>query len=251
MTCASCTGAVERLLDSLPSVKNASVSLLTESAEAEHDITAIKPETIASEIEDIGFEATVIESFPMQSAAASSSSSIEMSELSSGQQLTELQLAITGMTCATCSGAIERSLASTPGVIWSRVNLLTEDASIRFDAQLISARALIESIEEIGFGAELKRTKSKFDDLQHSQFKTIEMYRKKFLFAVTFALPTTILAMAPMLGISLGSAIMSRVYNDLSWHALLLWVMSSPVYLGLGPSFFVPAWRGLRHGSLK
>lgn len=242
MTCASCTGSVERLLLTLPTVTSASVSLLTESAEVVHDESKLPSKQIAEEITDIGFDATVLESHDLNPPT------LEMTTIkSSTPQLTELSLHITGMTCATCVSTIERTLSSTQGVEWHRVNLLTEDAIIRFDANLINARTLIESIEDVGFGAELKRA-NKFDDLQRSQTTTIESYRRRFLFALLFALPTSILAMAPMLGISMGS-LMSRVRGDLSIHALLLWILSSPVYLGLGPTFFMPAWRGLRHGS--
>ena len=44
----------------------------------------------------------------------------------------ELDLAIGGMTCASCSGRVERALRKVPGVEEATVNLATESARVRF-----------------------------------------------------------------------------------------------------------------------
>lgn len=46
--------------------------------------------------------------------------------------LQELDLAIAGMTCASCTGRVERALRKVPGVHDATVNLATESARIRF-----------------------------------------------------------------------------------------------------------------------
>ena len=47
-------------------------------------------------------------------------------------ELTHVSLAVEGMTCATCSGRVEKALAALPGVQAS-VNLADERADIRYD----------------------------------------------------------------------------------------------------------------------
>ena len=42
----------------------------------------------------------------------------------------ELDLSIGGMTCATCSGRVERALRKVPGVQSATVNLATESARV-------------------------------------------------------------------------------------------------------------------------
>ena len=44
----------------------------------------------------------------------------------------ELDLSIGGMTCATCSGRVERALRKVPGVQAATVNLATETARVQF-----------------------------------------------------------------------------------------------------------------------
>ena len=46
----------------------------------------------------------------------------------------ELDLSIGGMTCATCSGRVERALRKVPGVQSATVNLATETARVQFSA---------------------------------------------------------------------------------------------------------------------
>ncbi|WP_181349569.1 heavy metal translocating P-type ATPase [Thalassobacillus sp. CUG 92003] len=65
----------------------------------------------------------------------------------------ELDLAITGMTCAACSSRIEKVLNKTEGVE-AHVNLPMEKAQIHYDPGAISPSILIETIERLGYGVE-------------------------------------------------------------------------------------------------
>lgn len=81
MTCASCVGRVENALKALPGVTRASVNLATERAEVEFSGEA-DPAAVASAIDGVGYAA--------------------------GEDTTEL--AIEGMTCASCVGRVEKAL---------------------------------------------------------------------------------------------------------------------------------------------
>ena len=48
-----------------------------------------------------------------------------------------VDLPVSGMTCASCSRAIELALAATPGVQRARVNLATNTATVEYDAELL------------------------------------------------------------------------------------------------------------------
>lgn len=62
-----------------------------------------------------------------------------------------VDLALEGMTCATCAGRIEGALSSVPGVTAS-VNFATERASVDIDG-VVDATALISAVEKVGYGA--------------------------------------------------------------------------------------------------
>jgi heavy metal translocating P-type ATPase len=59
-----------------------------------------------------------------------------------------LDLPITGMTCASCAGRVERALKAVPGVMTANVNLATERAEVRGTA---SPGALIAAVTKSGY----------------------------------------------------------------------------------------------------
>ena len=65
--------------------------------------------------------------------------------------LEELQVGVTGMTCANCSARVERTLSRQPGVAEVSVNLATERAVVRYDAEATTPEALLEAIEGSGY----------------------------------------------------------------------------------------------------
>ncbi|GAA5029545.1 heavy metal translocating P-type ATPase [Terrabacter aeriphilus] len=64
----------------------------------------------------------------------------------------EVRLAITGMTCASCSARIERKLAKVAGVQSATVNLATEKAQVRFTAP-VTVEAIVAEVRKTGYGA--------------------------------------------------------------------------------------------------
>jgi len=63
----------------------------------------------------------------------------------------ELQLPVTGMTCASCVRRVEKALAAVPGVRGASINLATEQASVSGDAML-DATALVAAVRKAGYG---------------------------------------------------------------------------------------------------
>lgn len=68
-----------------------------------------------------------------------------------------LMLAVTGMTCASCSARVERALKKTPGVLAAQVNLASEQAAITFDREQIGPQVLQGAIERAGYGVITER----------------------------------------------------------------------------------------------
>ncbi len=64
----------------------------------------------------------------------------------------ELQLAVTGMTCASCVNRVERALRKVPGVDEAEVNLALETATVRLRPG-VDAQALIAAITKAGYEA--------------------------------------------------------------------------------------------------
>uniref|UniRef100_A0A7S3QPV9 HMA domain-containing protein n=1 Tax=Dunaliella tertiolecta TaxID=3047 RepID=A0A7S3QPV9_DUNTE len=141
MTCASCSSAVEGALGSVAGVKHASVALLQETAEVEFDEGVTEASALVEAVEDCGFDASLV--------AVQGSKQRE-----GGSQVISLQ--VFGMTCASCSSAVERALMGVEGVEEARVALTQGEAEVRCQpGQEGIGDTLVSAVEDAGFEAKL------------------------------------------------------------------------------------------------
>jgi len=101
MTCASCVARVEKALNAVPGVQGASVNLATEAATIKV-APSVTMDALAKAVERAGYEVAH----------------------------EELDLAVHGMTCASCVARVEKALGKVPGVVSASVNLATERAHV-------------------------------------------------------------------------------------------------------------------------
>ncbi len=62
-----------------------------------------------------------------------------------------IELAVEGMSCASCANRIQRTLSREPGVAQATVNLATERASVSYDANAVTLENLQTRIERTGY----------------------------------------------------------------------------------------------------
>lgn len=63
----------------------------------------------------------------------------------------KIDLEVLGMTCASCSARVEKSLNKKEGVKGAVVNLLGEKATVEYDSNKLSPKDLVEIIEKTGY----------------------------------------------------------------------------------------------------
>lgn len=137
MTCGACSASITDVLENLDGVSLASISLITSSGSINHTAN-VSPEAIIGAIEGCGFDATV-----------NSSSALRRKDSQ------RAVFSIQGMTCGACSASITTALQGTAGVADVSVSLITEEAQVRYDEDIVSPEQLIEVIEACGFDASL------------------------------------------------------------------------------------------------
>src|SRR5262245_17222207 len=106
----------------------------------------------------------------------------------------QLNLQIKGIHCAGCVATIEQGVKKLPGVKDSIVNLVTATASVAYDPNQTSSASIIKTIEQLGYGAE-----EGTEELFASVAEEVQTSKKRFLWALAFAVPVVLLAMLPML----------------------------------------------------
>ena len=72
---------------------------------------------------------------------------------------------ISGMTCASCSSAVERVTRKLAGVSHSEVNLATNKMTIEYDEGTLKPEDIIAKVKRAGFGAELEHERAKEERL--------------------------------------------------------------------------------------
>ena len=142
----------------------------------------------------------------------------------------ELQLPVTGMTCAACAARIERKLNRIDGVD-ATVNYATERATVTFDHTLVRPERLIEAIESIGYGASLPSAAADAAPV----LDTVESLRRRTLVSLGLGVPVLALSM-----------IRPLQFPTWQWVALALAI---PVATWGAWPFHRTAAKNLRHGA--
>jgi P-type Cu+ transporter len=68
------------------------------------------------------------------------------------QPAKQTSMQITGMTCATCAGTVERKLSQLRGVSKAAVNLASEKATVEYDPSQATEKDLVQAVEDAGYG---------------------------------------------------------------------------------------------------
>lgn len=129
------------------------------------------------------------------------------------------------MRCVGCALSIEKKLLALSGVEWVSVNYASQKALVRGNVSLESLCAAIESA-----GYQVVHEKIKSPELEKNRFKKQKI--EAFL-ALFFSLPVFVLSMF-------------QVNED--WNREVSFLFTLPV-LFLGRSFFVGAWKNIKHRS--
>lgn len=152
------------------------------------------------------------------------------------EQIAEsLNLAVDGMTCASCASRIERRLNKLDGVEAS-VNFATENAAVTFDPALVEATQLVEAVKSAGYDAYLPQTgTSEHDDEALSADRELDGWRNRLIVSTVLSVPVFLMAMIPALQ-----------FEYWQWLSLQL---ATPVVLWAAWPFHLAAWKNLRHGA--
>ena len=108
-----------------------------------------------------------------------------------GHPLTDVELAITGMTCASCANRIERKLNKLDGVTAS-VNYATEKAKVSYPGT-VSTDELLRTVEAAGYAAALPTP----PDAEPAAAPERDPLLQRLLVSTALSIPVVVLAMVP------------------------------------------------------
>ncbi|KAL1022047.1 hypothetical protein UPYG_G00021540 [Umbra pygmaea] len=155
MTCQSCVHSIEGRIGTLPGVLHIKVSLSEEEAVVGYQLHTVTPEELTDHIEDMGFNATLMDRSIDYKQGKKPLSSYILDSLTQ-----TCVFGIVGMTCNSCVQSIERKISERTGVCSIEVSLKEAQGTITFDPNLTRSEELRAAIEDMGFDAFLKETRA-------------------------------------------------------------------------------------------
>jgi Cu+-exporting ATPase len=244
MSCASCAARIEQALAATPGVAEAAVNFAVAQATVTYDPTVATPVALTRAVESAGYEATriVVEG---SGAGAAEPGTVE--------------LALEGMSCASCAARIEQALAATPGVARAAVNFAAAKATVEVAARdgqpAAMPEALVAAVEGVGYTARvlggpaaggagaaitdpLAEAAARQDAEAASRAAEMRRQKRALLLAAGFSIPVVLLEAAAML----------TGWPDAGWLNLLLLVLTTPVQFVAGGQFLRNSYVALAHG---
>lgn len=156
---------------------------------------------------------------------------------------------IKGMTCASCSAAVERVTGKLEGVESSQVNLATAKMTITYDESRLTPEQIIGRIQRAGFEAELAHDKKKEEqreeaaEAEEAQHKI----RRRLILSIALAVPLLYLSMGHMLPVKLPlPAVLDMHENPLNF-ALAQLILTVGILI-CGRKFYIVGFKTLFRG---
>ncbi len=174
MTCASCAAHAQKAVAKVEGVSLSEVNIATEKLHVIYDENKLGFEALRKAIEDAGYK------------------------LIDEQPLKRLELVVEGMTCASCSAAVERAVKKLSGVKSVSVNLTTNRATLEYDPSEVKLVTIKEAITKAGYTPKDIEGENVRDLESERRAKALKNMRNRLIVAVVFSLPVFYIAMSHM-----------------------------------------------------
>ncbi|PFG30095.1 heavy metal translocating P-type ATPase [Paramicrobacterium agarici] len=145
----------------------------------------------------------------------------------------EVELAIGGMTCASCANRIERKLNKLDGVT-ATVNYATEKATVTYSDD-VERSSLVTVVEQAGYTAQLPTPRGDDEAAGGETRDPVRALRNRVIISAVLSIPVIAMAMIPPLQFT-------------SWQWLSL-TLAAPVIVWGGYPFHKATWTNLKHGA--
>lgn len=145
---------------------------------------------------------------------------------------------ITGMSCAACSGAVERAAKAVSGVKYASVDLLAATLTVEGG----DSEEIIRAVTDIGYGAAERAERHKASE---THAKEAARLFNRLILSVIFLLPIMYLAMGHMIGMPQPQGLTGAIVGAFVQAALTL------VVAFINRRFYISAVRAARHRSFN
>ena len=139
---------------------------------------------------------------------------------------------VTGMSCASCVAHVQKILSEQPGVSNANVNLANNIAYVEYIPTIITPEKLKKTVQDAGY--DLIIDEEEKEDVEEIQNKHIQSLKNNTIAALLLSIPLVVIAM---------------FFHTMPYANYIMWVLATPIVFILGRSFFVNAFKQLKHKS--
>lgn len=205
MTCSACANRVEKVVNKLEGVDNASVNFATETLNVDFDENKLNNKNIEEAVVKAGYGVK--------------------------KNLKTYTFKVEGMTCSACANRIEKVTKKLDGVQSSVVNFATEKLTVNIDEDKIGYVKIKAAVDKAGY----KLIKEEEKETGKKKLEASKVLLIRFIVSLIFTVPLLIITMGHMLGMPLPHIIDSMM-NPLNF-ALIQVVLTVPVMI-IGYKFY-------------
>jgi P-type Cu+ transporter len=148
---------------------------------------------------------------------------------------TKTTLRIEGMSCASCVRRVEQAIQKVEGVDTVSVNLATKKAQVSFQENQVHLEKVEQAVRDLGYQVKTEERANESCSSCHTDHDhTASNKRTKLIVAILLSVPVFVIEMAHI------------HFPGRNW---ILLGLSTPVVFWAGSSFFIGAWKTLKHRS--
>ena len=139
-----------------------------------------------------------------------------------------------GMSCASCSARVEKTLNHQSGVKKAVVNYASATATVEYDPTSCSSETLQQAVQAAGYDLLINQDGNTLEEAEEAHNKKFSALKFRTTWAIILSMPVVIIGM---------------FFMDMPYANPIMWALSTPVVFWLGRGFFTSAWKQLQHGS--
>ncbi len=203
MSCINCARAIEKALNKLNGVTQATVNLAAEKALIDYNPDVVDQKTIEDTITQVGYQ--VIHE--------------------------KVSLQVGGMTCINCAKSIEKALNKKEGVYSAVVNFATERVTVEYNPEQISMAGIKKTIVDVGYEVVEPQQKTVEDTEGKARQRHIKRLKLLLVASIALTIPIMVFMWFPVLPMEQNNVLMFVLATPVQF--IVGWTFYVGAYKGL------------------
>lgn len=141
---------------------------------------------------------------------------------------------VMGMSCAACAARVDKALNHQPGVRHAAVNYAAATATVEYDSDCCDEASLQQAVQAAGYDLLIHTDEHTANEVEQAHRQKYQALKFRATWAIVLSLPIIVISM---------------VFMDMPYAGLVTGILATPVVFWLGRSFYINAWKQLKHGA--